>query len=197
MAELYAVATEPPGRAALGLSDASVAKIICRTAARKIAPFKHMADVGRDDLVQEMSLAVSPAKGYDPARGAVTTFVYLVAARTAFDVSMVRPDATDRHPGTEAEDLVDWCGRVRDEAKAIYGTKLHRVGPRFHRVADVAALVLLAARLKLSPEGLRWLLGVRKDLLHACGDQHVPSRRVLDDAAELLRQARVATVGRR
>jgi DNA-directed RNA polymerase specialized sigma24 family protein len=206
MAELATTATEaPPG---LGLSEDAVQRIIRRTAGRKIALFKHTADVGKEDLVQEMALAVSRAKGYDPAKAAASTFVYLVAARTAFDlarkrarmarhdVAMVRPDATDRHPGDEAEDLVDWCERVREEAKAIYGGRIHRIGPRFYRIADVAALVLLAARLKLSPEGLRWLLGQREDLLHACGYLHVPGRRLFEDAATLLRQARVVTVGR-
>jgi hypothetical protein len=201
MAELATTATEaPPG---LGLSGESVAKIVRRTAARKIALFQQYPDVGKEDLVQEMALAVSRAKGYDPGKAAPTTFLWLVCARTAFDlarkrarmarhdVAMVRPDATDRHPGDEAEDLVDWVERVREQAKVAYGSRVHRVGPRFHRIADVAALVLLAARLKLSPEGLRWLLGQREDLLHACGYLHVPGRRLFEDAATLLRQARV------
>jgi hypothetical protein len=167
------------------------------------ALFHHFPDVGRDDVAQEAALAVSRARGYDPERGAASTFVYLVASRAAFDlarkrgrqargdVGMVRPDATDHHPAADAEDLVDWVAGVRQLALRQYGTKLVRCGRKFYRIADVAAVVLLAGRLKLGGEGVRCVLGRRPDLLAAAGFRHVPGRRLFTDAEGLLRRARV------
>ena len=50
---------------------------------------------------------------------------------------------THRHPASEAEDLADWCERVREEARAIYGSKVHRVGPRWYRIDNIADAITL------------------------------------------------------
>jgi DNA-directed RNA polymerase specialized sigma24 family protein len=116
--------------------------------------------VDKEDLVQEGMLAVSRAGGYDPAKSRPTSFVYMVASRTmldlwrsksrqaARDVAAGRSDVTTEHPGQWADpsDLVDWCRRIRAAARAIYGSRPVRIGPRFYSLDRVAALVMLQAR---------------------------------------------------
>jgi DNA-directed RNA polymerase specialized sigma24 family protein len=87
MAETLAVESESRP---LGLPDGAVRAIVRKVAKRKIGLFAYACDVGIEDLMQEGLLAVSRAKGFDPAKARASTWVYLVSSRAALDLARKR-----------------------------------------------------------------------------------------------------------
>ena len=61
----------------------------------------------------------------------------------------VEDDAT----AGEGEDLAEWCARVRQHARRLYGHTAKRMGRKFYRVDEVAAVMLLQAFCTCRPCG--------------------------------------------
>jgi DNA-directed RNA polymerase specialized sigma24 family protein len=106
-----------------------VGAIVRKVARRKLHLFGRTPDVGMEDIEQEALLAVRRAKGFDPAKARASTWVYLIASRTAFDMArkrarlakqdvlMARPDVTHQHPA-DRRYVADKGKPITDEAGA-------------------------------------------------------------------------------
>lgn len=92
----------------------------------------------------------------------------------------------------DAAPLADWCETVVRHVRQTYGNDLCRVGGRTYRVAWLAPIVALMSRLKLGAAGARWVVRQRPDVLAALGWQHLPGRRLFEDAATLAKRGMAA-----